>query len=246
MDPLILALETATLRGSICVVRAQEVLAETVGDPKASHSNTLLSEIDDVLSRAGVSLHDVDVFAVATGPGSFTGLRIGIATAKALAETLGRRIVGVPTLEAVAHSAGPSGVTLSLLPAGRGEVFAQSFSVSDTGQVTPLDQPVHLSPLRMLDRYANYSDLLLAGDAVSVHLEKIRDWAIQHGRAFEETNWSHKGWCIAPSSERLATHVASLALARVTEGKLDQPDALQAIYVRPSDAELKNPTVKST
>jgi tRNA threonylcarbamoyladenosine biosynthesis protein TsaB len=105
-EPLILAIETATMAGSIALVRADEVIGGFKGDPGISHSNTLLADLDKLLSETNIELAQVELFAVAAGPGSFTGLRIGIATVKALAETLDRPCAAIPTLHAVALSGG--------------------------------------------------------------------------------------------------------------------------------------------
>ena len=107
--PIILSLETATLGGSVFLGRGSVQLAMRNGDPQVSQSASLLSDINESLEEAGVSLQEVDLFACASGPGSFTGLRIGIATLKALAASLKRPCVGIPTLQAVAHAAGPFG-----------------------------------------------------------------------------------------------------------------------------------------
>jgi tRNA threonylcarbamoyladenosine biosynthesis protein TsaB len=147
--PLVLSLETATLGGSVAIARGNSVLAWGSGDPETSHSNTLLSDLNEALARAEVSLEEIDLLAAASGPGSFTGLRIGLATIKGLAATLGKPCAGVPTLYAIARAAGPSPATVALLPAGRGELFAQHFFVSDSGSVTALDEPAHLTPQRM-------------------------------------------------------------------------------------------------
>jgi tRNA threonylcarbamoyladenosine biosynthesis protein TsaB len=129
--PLILSLETATLGGSVFLGRGSVQLAARIGNPQVSQSSSLLQDISDSLEEANVPLQDVDLFACASGPGSFTGLRIGIATLKALAASLKRPCIGIPTLQAVAQAAGYSSATIAVLPAGRGEVFAQMFSVSD-------------------------------------------------------------------------------------------------------------------
>src|SRR6266581_5281360 len=106
--PLILSFDTATLGGSVCLARGETILASVMGDPNISHSNTLLRDINQVLKTAGVTLSDIDLFAVAAGPGSFTGLRIGLATAKSLAVNTGKQCVGVSTLTAIAHATGKS------------------------------------------------------------------------------------------------------------------------------------------
>ncbi len=222
--PGILSVETATRAGSVSLSRGEELVAAFAGDAGLSHSNTLLSDIDKLLTGAKTDLSEIDLFAVATGPGSFTGLRIGIATVKGLAATLNRPCIGVPTLHAVARSAGASPRSVALLPAGRGEVFAQLFSVTDEHEVKPLDDPVHISPQRLLEKYSSLETVLWCGEGAIAHHELL-----EQGPA----------WQVAPATPNLAAHVASLALTKFRENKLDRPDTLQAIYVRPSDAELK-------
>ena len=224
MKPTILSVETATLSGSVALSRGEEIVAALAGDSGISHSNTLLNDIDKLLRGTQVELSEIDVFAVATGPGSFTGLRIGIATVKGLAATLDRQCAGVPTLHAVALSAGASEHSVALLPAGRGEVFAQLLSVTKDGLVTELDKATHISPQRLVAKYDSLERVLWCGEG-----------AIANSSLLE----SRPGWQLVPPSENLATHVASLAMARFRDDELVHPDALQAIYVRPSDAELK-------
>src|SRR4030081_2020973 len=125
--------------GSVFLGRGNVELATRTGDPRVSQSFSLLNDISDILRQASASLHEVDLFACASGPGSFTGLRIRLATVKALAASLNRPCVGIPTLQAVGHAAAPSSATVALLPAGRGEVFAQMFSVSKYGTVSEVD-----------------------------------------------------------------------------------------------------------
>jgi len=223
-SPQILSVETATLAGSVALSRGDKIVAAFAGDSGVSHSNTLLNDIDRLLSEAQVDLSEIDLFAVASGPGSFTGLRIGIATIKGLAATLERPCAGVPTLQAIALAAGPAPRSVALLPAGRGEVFAQLFSVTEDGLVTELDQATHISPQRLLEKYGVLESVRWCGEG-----------AIANKALFE----GDERWQIAPPVAALATHVASLALRKFREQQLQHPDALQAIYVRPSDAELK-------
>src|SRR5688500_18999269 len=96
-EPVILAIETATRAGSVAVARGEEILSSRTGDASSSHSQDLIENIDAVLQTAGLELSSVDLFAAAIGPGSFTGLRIGLATVKSLAVSLARRCVGVST-----------------------------------------------------------------------------------------------------------------------------------------------------
>jgi len=119
-QPLILSIETATTTGSLAIAEGPLILSRKKGDGLISHSNTLLSDIDSILQQVDRRFEEIDFFAVTLGPGSFTGLRIGIATVKALAVTANRPCVGIPTLEAVARSAGDNDYVVATLLAGRG------------------------------------------------------------------------------------------------------------------------------
>ena len=245
--PVILSLETATMGGSVFVGRGKLPLATRKGDPQVSQSNSLLSDINTSLEEAGLALQDVDLLACASGPGSFTGLRIGIATLKALAATLDRPCAGIPTLKAVAHSAGASTAIVALLPAGRGEVFAQMFSVSDDETVTELDSAAHLSPQRLVEKYAAFTDLTWAGAGAHLQRQFLEDYAQRLGGSFIEEKLelprhtqqqSSNVWRLAAKEMNLAQHVAALALQLFENGEIQSPHSLRAIYVRPSDAEL--------
>jgi len=239
--PVTLSLETATPGGSIFLARGADRLASRKGNPHVSHSNIILTDINQCLNSARLKLADVDLFSCASGPGSFTGLRIGIATLKALAATLQRPCVGVPTLSAIAHSVGVSNAIVALLPAGRGEVFAQMFSVS-LDEVVELDTAGHLSPQRLIERYRGISDLVWAGPGAHLHRGLLQDYAEQNAIKFVEqmaqSTIERKSWALAPQETNLAQDVCALALRQFAVGQLQDAGSLQAIYVRPSDAEM--------
>lgn len=237
--PRILSFNTATLGGSVCLVSGEQVLATTFGDPTVSHSSTLLTDIARTLAAAGVSLEEVDLLAAAAGPGSFTGLRIGVASLKALSLTLRRPCFGIPTLHALAHSGGPSPATVALVPAGRGEVFAQLFSVTEIGSVQARDEPAHLPPRAMLEKYEAFTSLTWVGEGADVHRESIQAHATSKKIEFSLGTRSHAGWALLGREENLARDIAALAWQRHKTGQVETADSLQAIYVRPSDAELK-------
>jgi len=242
--PIILSIETATMGGSVFVGRGPAELAVINGDPQVSQSSSLLSDINTALESAGLPLQDVDLFACTSGPGSFTGLRIGMATLKGLAATLDRPCVGIPTLEAIAHSAGVSKATVALLPAGRGELFAQMFSVADDQAVIEIDSPTHLSPQRLIEKYGSQMDIVWAGPGAHQQCKFLEDAARQPGIALVEESIEssdHSGakrWRLAAREPNLARHAAALALRLFDRGKVQSAETIQAIYVRPSDAEL--------
>ena len=242
---MILSIDTATLGGSVCLTRGDSLLTTRVGDPAVSHSNSLLKDINECLDQAGVSLRNVDLLAAASGPGSFTGLRIGLATVKALAATLRISCVGIPTLHAVAHAAGAATASVALLPAGRGEVFVQLLSVSPDGSVRPLDQPSHLSPDEVLEKYGSLNALKWAGPGAHMYRVVLESYAREKGIDFDDKSPPDadlsKGWTLAPAQANLSQHVAALALQKYESSEVSDPLSLSAIYVRPSDAELKCP-----
>lgn len=231
--------------GSVCLTRGTTLLATRVGNPAVSHSNSLLKDINQSLGQAQVLLSEVDLLAAASGPGSFTGLRIGLATVKALAATLQVPCVGIPTLHAVALAAGPAAATVALLPAGRGEVFVQLLSVSANGSVTPLDDPAHLSPHNVLDKYGSLKTLSWSGPGTHLYRDLLASYAREKGIDLDEDSPPEtgltQGWRLVPAAENLSQHVATLALQMYASNQAGDPLSLKAIYVRPSDAELKCP-----
>jgi tRNA threonylcarbamoyladenosine biosynthesis protein TsaB len=243
--PLILSIDTATRSGSVAVMRGEEMLAALIGDAAISHSSHLLDYVGSALEEGKVRLEDVEVFAATIGPGSFTGLRIGLATVKSFAATLMRPCVGVPTLYAVARAAGESRRTLALLPAGRGEVFAQLLRVDESGEVHPIDSPTHLSPQKLLEKVRTEPSMKWAGEGAHIHAEDIRARALAEGILFQDESQSARSqqgsercWTLAPTQTVLARDAACLALLRARAAELETPEQLRAIYVRPSDAEL--------
>ncbi len=234
---LILAIETATRSGSVAIARGESILASQVGDAAVSHSANLIEMIEDVLRQAAAKLSDIDLFAVAVGPGSFTGLRIGLATVKALAVCTGREVAGVSTLAAIARASGAAGKIVSLLPAGRGEVFAQLFS-ADNGSIIAIDAAAHLSPRALLGKYGETLPLSWAGEGAHQQTDALRTWAGDRNIEFNQTAGRKPGWSLAPNVNNIAPSVAAIALAEYREGKSVAADKVSAVYVRASDAEI--------
>src|SRR5687768_4095576 len=125
---LVLALDTTTRTGSCALARDGRVLREEASDAERGHAERLPGDLASLLEHAGVELREVDAFAVATGPGSFTGLRIGIATMQGLAVAMGKPLIGVSAFDALATMAGEStphgGRIATWIDAWRGEVYA--------------------------------------------------------------------------------------------------------------------------
>jgi tRNA threonylcarbamoyladenosine biosynthesis protein TsaB len=128
---ILLGLDTATTATVAGVLRADGSVVEVRDDPapgvRPGHANRLLAAAEEALERSAVGWDAIERLAVGVGPGSFTGLRIGIATARALAQARGLPLVGVSSLEALAHGAGGAPLVLAVLDARRGEAFAAAW-----------------------------------------------------------------------------------------------------------------------
>ena len=217
---LILALDTTSRAGSLALVRSGRVDAEFTGDPARTHGERLPLDIARLCSEAGVTLADVELLAVAAGPGSFTGLRVGIAAIQGLAVALDRLVVPVSTLEAVAATADEDGPTGAWVDAQRGEVFAQLFR-ADTRT-----DPLSAAPERVLEEWRG-----------QVRLEDV------HFRGDGAVRYADRIIAALGDKARVSRAVPSLAgaIGRLAAAHLERavrPHAIVPVYVRRPDAEL--------
>ncbi|HEY2431474.1 MAG TPA: tRNA (adenosine(37)-N6)-threonylcarbamoyltransferase complex dimerization subunit type 1 TsaB [Vicinamibacterales bacterium] len=220
----ILSLDTSSASGSAAILRDGAILVERRGDAARTHGERLPRELMDLLDAAGLRLDEIDRFAVAIGPGSFTGLRIGIATVQGLALAAGKLVTPVSTFDALRISAGLSDTAIAVwIDAHRGEVFAMLYGADGRVQ----HEPTSLPPDATLDAWAlalaPLSSVRFAGDGAV----KYRD-AIERRIGGAAT--------IAPAVPPLAAVIASIADAAPDRGV--RPHAVAPLYVRRSDAEL--------
>jgi tRNA threonylcarbamoyladenosine biosynthesis protein TsaB len=228
---MILALDTSSAAGSAAVLRDGLVIAERSGDATRTHGERLPRELMAVLEEARADLRDVTTFAVCTGPGSFTGLRVGIATIQGLAFAQRKLVVPVSAFEALARTpnadstpgARTSALLATWIDAHRGEVFACLYGPD--GRL--LREATSLSPGATLD---DWLDNALAADA-AIRFEG--DGAIKYAGVIRErlTNAS-----IAAAVPQLAGTIARIADAE--RDRAVQPHAVVPLYVRRPDAEL--------
>jgi tRNA threonylcarbamoyladenosine biosynthesis protein TsaB len=172
----LLAIETSTLTGSVALLRDEAVVGEITLSVSVQHSERLMPAIDQLLRDAGTKPADIDLYAVATGPGSFTGLRIGIAAAQGLALARGKPVVGVSTLEALAlNGIFFPGLIVPLLDAFRGEVYRGLYrrTAEGLGAIGD-DRAVGLAPLIDELRKQDGAALLL-GNGVELYGKKIEE-----------------------------------------------------------------------
>jgi tRNA threonylcarbamoyladenosine biosynthesis protein TsaB len=162
---VLLAVETATRVMSVALLDGERVVAEISSDDARVHSERLLPGIDRLLELAGISLDQVGAFAVSIGPGSFTGLRIGLATVKAFALDERRPVVAVPTLAALcAVAAGASGPVAALLDARRGEAYAAAVAAAGDPEPNQLPDSV-FTPEALAAALPPHTTLVIGEDA---------------------------------------------------------------------------------
>jgi len=226
----VMALDTTSRAGSVALVDDGRVVEERAGDPSRTHGERLPGE----LAALGVEWSSVDVFAVCAGPGSFTGLRIGIATIQGLALVAGRPVVGVSALEALAQLASrelAEGATIGAwVDAQRGEVFSALYRVTVGAMFSPerlieLEAPAVAAPLATMDAWSRHdlASALFAGDG-----------AARYARPLEETGAIMR---IAQPA-LLAGALGCMASIRAERGLATAPDAVRPLYVRRPDAEI--------
>jgi tRNA threonylcarbamoyladenosine biosynthesis protein TsaB len=239
----LLALDSTTRDGSVALLEvsatdgAVTLVDERLGDSARSHAERLPSELTDLLTAHHFCVADVDLFAVAAGPGSFTGLRIGIATMQGFALATGRPLIGVSALDALARSArfggpvttpadGDAGTTVAAwMDAYRRDVFSSLYRRAPDGSLIEQEGPRVDDPMATLTRWraAGFLPAGFIGTGATLYAAGIAS--------------------IFPSARvaatpALAAALGSLAAARFARGESPHPAALQPLYVRRPDAEL--------
>jgi tRNA threonylcarbamoyladenosine biosynthesis protein TsaB len=215
---LVLALDTTTDTGSCALVRDGALVREEASDPDREHAARLPADLMQLLARTGVHLRDVDAFAVAVGPGSFTGLRIGIATMQGLAFATGRPLFGVSALDALDRLAGGDRVA-TWVDAWRGEVYAATY-VEGVLQ----GEPVVAHPAALLAGLDGRVTFI--GNGADTYRRLIVDVLGTRAR-------------FAPRAHPpLAGVIGHIAVERATGGVAPGPATIRPLYVRRPDAEL--------
>jgi tRNA threonylcarbamoyladenosine biosynthesis protein TsaB len=216
---LVLALDTTTSSSSCAVTRDGVVEYELVSETPGAHAEHLPRDLMSLLERAGLRLADIHVFAVATGPGSFTGLRIGIATMQGLAFAEGKPLIGISGFDALAHRAAATTRVATWVDAWRGEVFAALY---DDGR--EIEPPIVAKPEALLETMRAQPTLFI-GDGAAAHRVVIEQMMGDAARVAE------------PASPPLAGAIGMLAHAAGTHG-VHTPEAIRPLYVRRTEAEL--------
>jgi tRNA threonylcarbamoyladenosine biosynthesis protein TsaB len=225
----IFALDTATETGGVALLEGEELRAQAQIRVTKTHTNRLWGTIYFLLEQTEWGLEDIDLWVVTTGPGSFTGLRIGIATIKGLALATRKPVMGISTLEALAFSFPyfPN-LICPLIDARQKEVFCAFFRPTPDGKVERAGEPRHIKPQKLVEEIDE--PVLLVGNGALLYQDLFKE---------------HLGpKALFPSSHLHLISPYALGLLAGSRFQLDHPSTLEEIhplYIRPSDAELKLP-----
>lgn len=220
----VLGIETSTPLVSVAVAEEDGVLGEFALTTKQGHMQHLLPLIDSLLRGLDCSLEEIDGYAAAVGPGSFTSLRVGLATCKALAHATGKNVAGVPTLDVLARGLqGTSGLICPVLCARRDEVYT-AFYVSSGAGIKRLSGYLALRPLELAQRLGKelVAGVTFTGDGALEYWEVFREYLDDRATLADPSRmWPRAGL------------VAVMGLKILKEKGGEDPGAVRALYVKP-------------
>jgi len=226
---LTLAFDTSSKTLSVALLRDRTVLYDTILHKEQNHSEVLLPAIDEACRQTGTSMRDVGFFACTLGPGSFTGLRIGLSTLKGLIMATGKPAAGVSTLAALALNVEePDTVIGSVMDAGRGQVYLAYYRRGNGGILYPVGNQQALDPQNVEDPFPE--PVIYVGDGAVRYAGLIRPLSAQKNK-------------MAPAEQQFisAAAVARLALEKYSRKDLLDPARCVPVYLRSVDALPKKP-----
>jgi tRNA threonylcarbamoyladenosine biosynthesis protein TsaB len=223
----ILALDTTTGSGSAALLEDTRLVVEINSRSPSSHSARLLKSIDHMLELASWQIKDIEGYAVAAGPGSFTGIRIGLSTIKALAFASGRPVAPVSSLAALALKLKDAGVRLlcPILDAKKGEVYGALYE-SEGGELEEIIRQGAYAPDALFSRLPAHRVISFLGSGVDVYGDKVRSYIRDKAR-------------FSDRSPFIAREVGVLGYRLLSQKKGIRGEALEPIYFRRSQAEEK-------
>ena len=216
----ILALDTSALTATAALLSEDMLVGEISTTTRLTHSQTIMPMIDELLKKVSLDITDIDLFACSEGPGSFTGLRIGIGTIKGLAYGLGKPIVGVSTLEALAHNIDVTDLVICpIMDARRGQVYNGLYRYNGN-TLKCIVEPRALSLEELCEELMERT--IFIGDGVNVHKEKIKEILGDNA--------------VFASPQNLLQRAGSVAYAALNKETVSAED-LTAAYLRKPQAE---------
>jgi tRNA threonylcarbamoyladenosine biosynthesis protein TsaB len=223
----ILGFDTSTRSGSVAILENEELLAEVIFHQSKTHSERLLPSIKYLLQDSALHLDDMDAIAVTAGPGSFTGLRIGLSTLKGLGWALEKPLLGISTLIALAYNLAYSNRKICpLLDARKGEVYTALFHFHGEEIVRETDDMV-IAPAELVEKIEG--EIVFLGDGIRKYGDLIKK-KMNHKCSFlfvPPALWSIR-----------ASNICRLGLSAIKKGEGKEAKEISLNYIRPSEAEL--------
>ena len=223
----ILALDSSGLVATVALVEDEQTIAEYTMNYKKTHSQTLLPMLDEIVKMTGFDLQAIDAIAVAGGPGSFTGLRIGSATAKGLGLALDKPLIHIPTVDGLAYNLyGNEGLICPIMDARRSQVYTGIYRFRD-GQFEVVEEQMAIALEELIVKLNAYGEkVTFLGDGVPVYRERLKE-GLKISFAFAP----------AHVNRQRAAAVGTLAMQYYREGKLVTAAEHRPDYLRLSQAE---------
>ena len=221
---IILGIETATMTGGLALMDEGKLISEYTLNMKTTHSSRLMPALDWILKDASLDKKQIDGIAISIGPGSFTGLRIGLATAKGLALGLSIPLIGVETLDALAHNIPyPAYQVCAVLDARKKEVYSALYIFKNNIIVRKSQYQV-ISPAELVDQI--HEKTIMLGDAIDVYREFFKE---KLGELV----------VFAPDAQRLprSAVIAEMGLAKLKSGEILDLASSEPFYIRRADAD---------
>lgn len=222
----ILALDTSTNMASIAVMDENMLLGEYSLNQDLSHSENLLPMIKEILDSLNLKINDIDLYGVSIGPGSFTGLRIGVTTVKAFAHLFDKPIVGVSTLEALGFNLAYNNIVVPMIDARRDRVYTGIYTWENAELVTLMEADALEMDILLEKLDNNYEKIVVNGNGTLLHRERI-----------EKKLGSKVRFASIGDNSSRATSVGELALINYNKGQVDNYYTLAPDYLRKSQAE---------
>jgi len=223
----ILGIDTSTSCGSVGLIDDDRVISEYLLNSPVTHSERLLTAVEFILKESHCTLQDLDGWAISLGPGSFTGLRIGLSIAKGLSFASGKPVAGVPTLDVLAAQIAPTPFLICpILDARKNEVYTAFYRYEDGNAPRLMTAYQASKPQDLVKRVKEKT--IFAGDGVRTYGDYLRDALSSLAIVLP-----------APFNSPYGSTVARLGLDRLRRKEVPNLAALTPIYVRPSEAELK-------
>lgn len=221
----ILAIDTSSKICSVCISENDNIIIEKHTNDEKTHSVNLMPLLDELFKSSNLTLDDINLIACSQGPGSFTGIRIGISTAKAFSDAKNIAVTGITSLESLAYNIEDTGIIVSLIDAKNDNVYYSMFT-NNGNTYKQIGEYLSCSIDEIINKLAVYDDkIIFVGDGAILHREKIQQYVKNAVFASDDLNI------------QTSTSIAKSAYQKYLNNNYGDSNALSPIYLKKSQAE---------